>query len=127
MGTHALRTEVDSAQGRALYLLVVPAHILTVALQDLQLVPDRPRSPVGEEVAGVGVLRYQSQGLLLTHTSDHDRGMRPAQGRWVVHRLLEMIMLAPVRLDLSRPHPVSDLQGFFQSSKRSALGGNGTP
>src|SRR5215203_3672263 len=35
MGTHALRTEVDGAQGRPLYLLVVPIYILTVTFQDL--------------------------------------------------------------------------------------------
>jgi hypothetical protein len=32
MGAHALWTEVDCAQGRPLYLLVVPPHVLTVAL-----------------------------------------------------------------------------------------------
>src|SRR5215211_2155286 len=89
IGAHALCTEVDSAKGRPLYLLVVPAHVLTVALQYLQLVPDRPSSPVGEEVASVGVLGNQSQSLLLTHTTDHDRGMRSAQCLWVVHRLLK--------------------------------------
>src|ERR671913_493251 len=38
-----------------------------------------------------------------------------AYGRWVVHRLLEVVMLAPIRLDLLRPHQVGDLQSFFQS------------
>src|SRR5918998_2649515 len=114
MGARALRAEVDAAQGRTLYLLVVPAHILTMAFQDLQLVPDRSRSPVREEVAGVGVLRYQSQSLLLTHAADHDGGTRPAHGRWIIHGFLEMVMLVPIRLDLSRPHLVGDLQGFFQ-------------
>src|SRR5918998_4874500 len=123
MGAHALRTKVDGAQGRPLYLLVVSTHILTMAFQDLQLVPDRPRPPVGEEVAGVGVLRNQSQSLLLPHAADHDGGTRMAQCRRVVHRLLEMIMLAPIRLGFSRPHLVGDLQGFFQPLE--ALGGRG--
>src|SRR5918911_5318709 len=112
---HALRTEVYAAQGSALYLLVVSPHVLAVAPQNLQLVPDRPRSPVGEEVASVGILRHQPQGLLLAHASDHDGRMRPAQCRWVVHGFLEAVVLAAIRLDLPRPHLVSDLQGFFQS------------
>ena len=54
---HALRTEVDAAQGSALYFRVVPAHVLAVATQDLQLVPDRTRSPVGEGVEVVERVR----------------------------------------------------------------------
>ena len=34
-GAHALRTEVDGAQGRTLYLLVVSIYILAVTFQDL--------------------------------------------------------------------------------------------
>jgi hypothetical protein len=33
-----------------------------------------------------------------------------------------MVMLAPIRLDFSRPHLVGDLQGFFQSLKTLSSG-----
>src|SRR5215213_9824337 len=121
IGCHTLWTDISGAQGRPLFLLVVPPHILAVALQDLQLVTDRPRPTVRKEVASVGVLRNQAQGLLLTRAADHDGGMRTAHGRRVVHRLLEAVMLALIRLDFSRPHLVGDLQGFFQPLE--ALGG----
>ncbi len=45
IGADALRTEVGGAKGRTLYLLVVPPHVLSVALQYLQLVPIVPAFP----------------------------------------------------------------------------------
>src|SRR5215213_10939758 len=126
VGTHALRTEIDAAQGSALYFRVVPPHVLAVAPQDLQLVPDRTRSPVGEEVASIGVLRYQPQGLLLAHASDHDGRMRPAQCRWVVHGFLEAIVFAAIRLDLPDHIWWAIRKVSSSRSKRSAVVGNGT-
>jgi hypothetical protein len=61
---HGLRTEVDAAKGSALNLLVVSPHVLAVAPQNLQLVPDRPRSP----------LRDPTIPQKVTNVSIYDKG-----------------------------------------------------
>ncbi len=83
--------------------------------------------PVREQVAGVGVLRDQSQRLLLAHRTDHDRRARITQDLGAFEWLCQVVVHAVVGFDLAGPHLVGDLERLKERSKRSFADGYGTP
>lgn len=85
--------------------------------QHSELVRDLVRASVAarEDVAGVGVLRDQPEGLPLTAAADHDRRVRSPERLWRVDRLRELVVLAVVGPVLVAPHLVHDLEGLLQS------------
>src|SRR3954453_7694159 len=78
--------EVEPYGRGLLDLVVVPADVVAVLLQHVQLVL---HLGTGEQVAGVGVLRDEPQCLLLAASADQDRDGRLAQRQRGVQQPLE--------------------------------------
>src|SRR5581483_5747125 len=92
-------------------LVVVAALAFAVPAQDLQLVL---HVRGGEQVAGIGVLRDQPQGLLLPAATDHDRRVRAAQRRRRVQRPGQLVVLTLERRLVAAAHLLVDAQRLLQ-------------
>src|SRR5205823_5536506 len=107
----ALGTHVRHVEGRLEDLVVVAPLALAVPAQHLQLVL-HVRGV--EQVARVGVLRDQPQGLLLPAATDHDRRVRRAQRRRRVQRPGELVVPPLERRFVAAAHLLVDPPRLLQ-------------
>src|SRR5579859_6607418 len=85
--------------------------------QDIQFARELGQRQAREEVAGVGVLRYQSQSLALAAAANQYGWVRLLHSAGRVERARKMVMLALVGRVVAFPHLVRDLQRLFQPLK----------
>src|SRR5215207_7052354 len=95
---------VEGERAGLLDLLVMPALILAMPAQDVQL----PRN-LRTRTQAAGVAGDQAQGLFLAVACDHDRWVGPAQALWNVERSLEPVVLSLEGAPVVAPHP----QGYL--------------
>src|SRR5438132_13928186 len=92
---------------------MVAPHVLAVALEHVELVADRLRVP--EQIARVGVLRDQSQGLLLPAPSDQDRWPAGLNGAREIEGAFDPVVLALERGRLVTEHRPADPDRFLEA------------
>src|SRR4051794_21090486 len=68
-----------------------------------------------EDVARVGVLRDQAQGLPLTTAADHDARPRRADGWRAAQGLVQLVLPTAVRAVVVAPHLQADLDRLLES------------
>src|SRR3990170_4846307 len=96
-------------------VVVVTAFTLAVGAQDIEFLLDETGPGHGEDVAGVGVLRDQTEGLLLAGAADEDAGMGLPDGLRDVEGLGEPVVLALEGTVIVAPHLVGDLESVFEA------------
>ena len=94
-------------------LVRIAAERVAVAAKDVDLV--RYLFGAAEDVAGVGVLSDEAQGLPLAAPTDHDPRARRADGHRTTDRLLELIVPTEVGAVVVAPHLKADLDCLFES------------
>ena len=105
---------LQPAQRRPLDGLIRAADRLAVPLEDIQLVEDGLRPVVGEQVAGVGVLRHQTQRLRLAAAADQDGRMRLRERLRAAEWFFQPVVATPDRRHVAGPHSMRNAQRFFQ-------------
>src|ERR1700728_2170058 len=96
-----------------LNLVWVPADVVAVSAQHLELVRERRR--VAEDVACFCVLRNEPERLSLATASDEDPGPGRAHRCRRAEGLRQLVVLALVRPVLVAPHLFADLQRLLEA------------
>jgi drug/metabolite transporter (DMT)-like permease len=104
---------VNPAEDRLLDGVVVAPLGVAVRAEHVELVAD-VRHRRAEQVARVGVLRDQAQGLLLPSPADEDRRARRLQRPRDADRLRQLVVLALVGAVVVAPHLLADLQRLLE-------------
>src|SRR5713101_6008030 len=107
LGFRVALADDQAAQPRLYDRVRIPSDLLTVPLQDIELVADHGR--VAKDVRHVGVLRHQLEGALLATTADHDRRAIGLDGPREIERALDLVVTPLERRRFFTEHRPTDL------------------
>ena len=89
---HLARRQMNGVEGGFLDRGVIPTNRVAVLLQHVQLGAQRIGPHAGKQVAGIGILSHQAQGLLLAGAADQDGRMRLRERLRAVERFGQLVI-----------------------------------